>query len=98
MLSIHQFAKRFREILAALDDIAEQSGDEDLEELNAEFEDALFMLSEIDPQSEDAPEELSDALDEFDALAGDYARREASADAARRLGMLVQMLRSNASF
>ena len=95
MLPIAEFEKRFREILEQLDEAAEVADDEDLEELNAEFEDALFMLSEIDPKGEDAAEEVADALDEFDALARDYARRPDTKDIADRLGMLIQMARNN---
>ena len=95
MLPIAEFEKRFREILEQLDEAAEVADDEDLEELNAEFEDALFMLSEIDPKGEGAAEEVADALDEFDALRDDYARRPDTKDIADRLGMLIQMARNN---
>ena len=57
MLPIAEFEARFRDILAALDDLADG---EDMEELNAEFEDALFMLSQIDPKADDAAEEFMD--------------------------------------
>ncbi len=92
MLPIAEFEARFREILTALDDLADG---EDMEELNAEFEDALFMLSQIDPRSDDAPEELADAMDEFDALRADYARFPAAREAAERLGRLIEMARKN---
>ena len=92
MLPIAEFEARFREILAALDDRADG---EDMEELNAEFEDALFMLSQIDPKTDEAPEEFTDALDEFDALRADYARLPAAREAAERLGMLIEIARKN---
>ena len=92
MLPIAEFEARFSKILAALDDIADG---EDMEELNAEFEDALFMLSQIDPKTDDAPEEFMDALDEFDALRADYARLPAAREAAERLGMLIEIARKN---
>ena len=92
MLPIAEYAARFGEILAALDDIADG---EDMEELNAEFEDALFMLSQIDPKSDDAAEEFMDALDEFDALRADYTRIPAAKDAAERMGMLIEFARKN---
>ena len=66
-----------------------------MEELNAEFEDALFMLSQIDPKSDDAAEEFMDALDEFDALRADYARFPGAREAAERLGMLIEIARKN---
>ena len=92
MLPIAEFEARFRDILAALDDIADG---EDMEELNAEFEDALFMLSQIDPGADTAPEEFTDALDEFDALRADYARLPAAKDVAERMGMLIEFARKN---
>ena len=92
MLPIAEYEARFREILAALDDIADG---EDMEELNAEFEDALFMLSQIDPKSDDAAEEFMDALDEFDTLRADYARFPGAREAAERLGMLIEIARKN---
>lgn len=96
MLPIMEFEKRFRALLMELDQIAEALDDEDLEELNAEFEDALFLLSEIDPRDGDAAAELMDALEEFEALAQGYARWDAARDAAARLEMLVEMARGNA--
>jgi len=96
MLPIAEFEKRFRALLEELDGVAEDVGDEDLEDMNAEFEDALFMLSEIDPKSGDASEEIADALEEFEALKDDYARRPDTKAIADRLGMLIEMARGNA--
>ena len=96
MLPIAEFEKRFRALLEELDGVAEDAEDEDLEDMNAELEDALFMLSEIDPKSDEAAEELADALEEFEALRDDYARRPDTKDVADRLGMLIQMARGNA--
>lgn len=95
MIAIKAFEARFRELLDQLDAIVEEVGDEDLEDLNAEFEDALFMLHEIDPKSEDAAGEFDDALEEFEALRDDYARRDDTKDISERLGMLIQMARAN---
>ena len=95
MLPIAAFETRFRDILSELDELAEGLGDEDLEEANAEFEDALFMLSQIDPRDEDAEEELEDTLDEFEALCDNYARFEGAGDAAARLRALVALARGN---
>ena len=96
MLAIREFERRFRDVLDALDAVAEAADDEDLEEMNAEYEDALFMLHEIDPKAEDAAEEFADALEEFEALRDDYARRDDAAEIAGRLGMLIRMARGNA--
>ena len=77
MLPIRDYEARFQEILEAMDAACEQMEDQDaetLEELNAEFEDALFMLGEIDPKDEGANEELRDALEELDALRADYQK------------------------
>lgn len=92
MLPIAEYEARFREILAALDDIADG---EDMEELNAELEDALFMLSQIDPKADDAAEEFMDTLDEFDALRADYARIPIAREVAERMGMLIEFARKN---
>ena len=79
--------EKFRELLEALD--AASGGDEDLEDLNAEYEDALMMLEALDPKAEDYPQELADALEEFDALRLDYKKYPQTQDIARRLGLLV---------
>ena len=103
MFPIGEFENRFREILASMDGIAEaadEADEEDLEELNAEFEDALLRFSGINPENDDAEEELDDALTELEALAGDYGDMAQSIPElealARRLSMTVQMARNNA--
>ena len=58
-----------RKILAALD--ALDIPDEDFQDLNAEFEDTLMLLEEIDP---DDPEEISETLETLNALMEQYAR------------------------
>ena len=77
MASTKEFKKRYLELLEELDALG--NGDQltddqadDLDDLNAEFEDAILLLDALDPESPDFQEELEDALDEFDALAGDY--------------------------
>lgn len=47
---------------------------EEAEELNAELEDVIFLLENIDPDDEDSGGELSDALEEMDDLAAAYDR------------------------
>lgn len=90
------FIERFHGILDAFDAL---DADEDREELNAEFEDAIFLLESIDPEDEDAAEEIEGALDEIDALCGDYlALTKDDADAAeiaRQMEMAAQMARQN---
>lgn len=70
---IKTIVERFEAVLAELDALAGACGSpEALEDLNAEFEDALMMLSDIDPREEGWREELSDALECLRTLAGDY--------------------------
>ena len=73
MFPIQTFLDRFGALLEQLDALTEDcAGDaaEDLDDLNAEFEDALMLLGEY--RGDDDPEELSDALEDLKALAGDY--------------------------
>lgn len=93
MLPVKEFESRFAELLDALDALRDDVGDEDFDELCAEFEDALMLLDEIDPRAEDAREELIDALDEFDALGDDLSRYDAARDVVERLERLVGFAR-----
>ena len=76
MFPIRQFAERFGEILSELDELANAAAGgeaaEDLEDLNAELEDAILLLSELRPEGEDWREELTGTLEDLRALAGDY--------------------------
>lgn len=63
------FLSRFQ---ALLDELDEFEMDDALEEVNAEFEDALFLLESIDDQEEDADEEIADVLEELDDLLTRY--------------------------
>ena len=101
MFPVKEFEKRFAEILSDLDALAEAEPSDALEELNAELEDTLFLLAQLDPEDADGREELEDTLEALEALAEDY---EALADAidgvgalARRLSMTVGMERENLS-
>ena len=91
MFPLKEFESRFRAILDHLD--LESDGSEDFEELNAEFEDALMILSEIRLNEADWREEFSDALDDFEDLADRY-RRLGSAQA-EPLGALTRLARLN---
>ena len=72
---VKRIVERLEAVLAELDALSEACGSpEALEDLNAEFEDALMMLSDIDPREKGWEEELSDALEELRALAGDYRK------------------------
>ncbi len=94
MFSIGRFLDRCREILAELDALAESAPNpEALEEMNAELEDALLLVSEIRPDDEDWREEMAGALEELEAIAADYAAQGAGDELAalgRRLGMAVR--------
>ena len=59
------FLERFQSILDALDEF---EMDEELEELNAQLEDALFLME----CSEDDVEELQGAIEEIDGLLAEY--------------------------
>lgn len=100
MFPIQSFLERFGALLGRLDELAETCAPEtaeDLEELNAEFEDALLLLSEC--KSDDDPEALADALEDLQALAGDYRALSGSvpelANLAEQLDMAAGMALGN---
>ena len=93
------FMERFGGILEELDALAETcpgEAAEDLEDLNAELEDALLLLDEL--KDSDA-EELTGALEDIRALAEDYRalaeRAPDLSDCAGRLAMAADMALSN---
>lgn len=97
MFPIKEFGKRINEILEALDGILNEDDINDetaeaLEELNAEMEDALALLNEINPAEEGWEEEAEDALDEFESLCDDY---QALAQDAPGIAAEVQRLKMN---
>jgi len=100
LFPVKAFVDRFGEILAELDALAASRDSEALEELNAEFEDALLLLGELKPQDEDFDEDLADTLEELRALAGDYRALSESlpdvAEPARRLEMAVALAEGGA--
>lgn len=61
--------KRFQEIL---DDLDELSDSEEMDELNAQYEDALFLAESIGEEDADAEELLSGALEELNDLLTQY--------------------------
>ena len=99
MFPIKEFEKRFREILTALDDVAADAQSEELDEMNATFEDALFVIESIGEEDEDRLEAFSDALEEFEDLCEEYDSISQEipdvAETAGRLKMLVGMIRGN---
>lgn len=91
MFPIKAFEARFQAVLDELDALAEESGNEALEELNAEFEDTLFMLTSIDPRDADATDDIRETLEALDALSKDYARQPDTSEYARRIEGLIRM-------
>ena len=63
------FVRRFQDILDAMDEFDEV---EDIEDINAEFEDAIFLMENIDEDEEDAAEEIEGALEEMDDILDAY--------------------------
>jgi len=63
------FCERFQAILNAFD---EYEMDEEMEELNAQFEDTLFLMETIDEEDEDADEEIEGALEGLEDLLTEY--------------------------
>ena len=59
------------ELNALLDELDEFSDNEDIEDLNANLEDILFMLSEPG-EEDDFEEELEEAIDDLYDLADEY--------------------------
>lgn len=90
------FVKRFQDILDAMDEF---EMDEALEELNAQFEDTLFWMENIDEEEEDAAEEIEDALEEISDLLNDYRKlaeeRSELSQKVTELDMAAQMAKNN---
>ena len=59
------------ELNALLDELDSFSDNDEIEELNANLEDVLFMLSESDDES-DFEDELKDAIEELRDIAAGY--------------------------
>lgn len=82
------FIARFEDILSKLDEIAM---DEDMEELNAQMEDAIFLLDSTAEDDEDAEEDIAAALSEILSLAGDYAEMDACDGELKQLALELEM-------
>ena len=99
MYPIKEFEKRFRDLLDEIDDLRIEVDSGKLDELAADFEDALFVIECIGANDEDWREQFTDALDEFSdiaegsrRLAGEIPRMEGIAG---RMDALIQMARAN---
>lgn len=90
------FCERFQEILDALDEF---DMDETLEELNAQFEDILFLMESIDEEDADANEEIQGAIEELEGLLAEYRQlageRAELSQKVIELEMAVQMAARN---
>ncbi len=93
MFPVKEFENRFRAILNALDERSD--GSESFEELNAEFEDALCILEEINLRESDWQEEFTDALDDFEDLSARYRTFECARAEADSIDRLVALARLN---
>lgn len=90
------FISRFQDILDAMDEF---DMDETLEELNAEFEDTLFLMENIDEEEEDAAEEIEGALEEMQDILDEYQDlandRPELGQKVTEYSMALQMARGN---
>ena len=93
MFPVKEFENRFRAILNALDERSD--GSESFEELNAEFEDALCILEEINLRESDWQDEFTDALDDFEDLSARYRTFECAHAEADSIDRLVALARLN---
>ena len=102
MFPIGQFLDGFGQILWEMDALAQGGAGEALEameDLNAEFEDALMLLNELKREDVDWREELDGALEALRALAGDYRAIQGGVpgveELAGRLEMAVEQARNS---
>ncbi len=82
------FIARFEDILSKLDEI---TMNEEMEELNAQLEDAIFLLDSTSEDDEDAEEDISGALSEIMSLSGDYAALDAEDEQLGQLALELEM-------
>ena len=99
MYPIKEFEKRFHDLLDEIDDLRIEVESGKLDELAADFEDALFVIECIGANDEDWREQFTDALDEFSdiaegsrRLAGEIPQMEGITG---RMEALIQMARAN---
>lgn len=88
-MTYDKFIARLEDILDELDDV--ELNDE-LEELNANLEDVLFMMSEADPDDDEFADEMGDAADELSDLAAEYRKIPGTAALADELYAIAAQL------
>ena len=90
------FLSRFQDIL---NDFDEFDMTDELEEINAQLEDALFLMESISEDDEDAQEELEGAIEEIEDILEEYrGLSEEQPELAQKvleLEMAVKMARMN---
>ena len=91
--ALNGFLERFHGILDELDEIG---ADEELEELNAQLEDVLFLMESVDPEDADAAEEIAGALEEIDDLLAAYLELAEELPELRQQALELEMARKMA--
>ena len=91
--ALNGFLERFHGILDELDEIG---SDEELEELNAQLEDVLFLMESVDPEDADAAEEIAGALEEIDDLLAAYRELAEELPELRQQALELEMARKMA--
>ena len=88
--ALNGFLERFHGILDVLDEI---EADEELDELNAQLEDVLFLMESVDVEDADAAEEIAGALEEIDDLLAAYRELADELPELRQQALELEMAR-----
>ena len=88
--ALNGFLERFHGILDELDEI---EADEELDELNAQLEDVLFLMESVDVEDADAAEEIAGALEEIDDLLAAYRALAEELPELRQQALELEMAR-----
>ena len=88
--ALNGFLERFHGILDVLDEI---EADEELDELNAQLEDVLFLMESVDVEDADAAEEIAGALEEIDDLLAAYRELSEELPELRQQALELEMAR-----
>ena len=91
--ALNGFLERFHGILDVLDEI---EADEELDELNAQLEDVLFLMESVDVEDADAAEEIAGALEEIDDLLAAYRELAEELPELRQQALELEMARKMA--
>ena len=88
-MTYDKFISRLEDILDELDEVGLT---EELEELNANLEDVLFLMSKADPDDGEFADEMGDAAAELADLAGEYREIPETAALADELSAIAAQL------